>query len=81
MTTTSRSEGAGNVSLEETLWDANDVARYLKVSRSWVYRAAESGALPHLRVGALLRFLPGAVRAFACGEKPLHARVVPFPSR
>jgi excisionase family DNA binding protein len=49
----------------ETLWDANDVARYLKVSRSWVYHRAEAGQLPHLRVGALLRFDPSAIRAFA----------------
>jgi excisionase family DNA binding protein len=28
------------------LWDANDVAGYLKVSRSWVYHRAEGGQLP-----------------------------------
>ncbi len=48
-----------------TLWDANDVARYLKVSRSWVYHRAEAGLLPHLRVGGLLRFDADAVRAYA----------------
>jgi len=47
------------------LWDANDVARYLKVSRSWVYHRAEAGELPHLRVGGLLRFDADVVRAFA----------------
>jgi len=47
------------------LWDANDVARYLKVSRSWVYHRAEAGQLPHLRVGGLLRFDADVVRAFA----------------
>jgi len=47
------------------LWDANDVARYLKVSRSWVYHRAEAGQLPHLRVGGLLRFDAEGVRAFA----------------
>ena len=40
------------------LWDANDVARYMKASRSWVYHQAEAGNLPHLRIGALLRFDP-----------------------
>jgi excisionase family DNA binding protein len=29
-----------------------DVARYLKVSRSWVYQRAEAGQLPCVRVGA-----------------------------
>jgi excisionase family DNA binding protein len=51
--------------LSDELWDANDVARYLKVSRSWVYHRAEAGQLPHLRVGGLLRFDPDVVRAFA----------------
>jgi excisionase family DNA binding protein len=51
--------------LRDGLWDANDVARFLKVSRSWVYHRAEAGQLPHLRVGGLLRFDAGAVRAFA----------------
>lgn len=57
----------------ESLWDASDVAHYLKVSRSWVYHQAESGSLPHRRVGALLRFDPAAIRAFALGT--------PVPSR
>lgn len=51
-----------------TLWDANDAARYLKVSRSWVYQRAESGELPCLHVGGLIRFDPATVRAFARGE-------------
>ncbi len=50
---------------DHQLWDANDVARYLKVSRSWVYHRAEAGQLPHLRVGGLLRFDPATVKAFA----------------
>jgi excisionase family DNA binding protein len=49
----------------ERLWDANDVARYLKVSRSWVYHRAEAGLLPLRRIGGLLRFDPAAIRAYA----------------
>jgi excisionase family DNA binding protein len=49
----------------ERLWDANDVARYLKVSRSWVYHRAEAGLLPLRRIGGLLRFDPAAMRAYA----------------
>jgi excisionase family DNA binding protein len=64
----------------DTLWDARDVASYLKVSRSWVYHRAEAGELPCLHIGGLLRFDPEAVRAFARGESPARARVVPFPS-
>jgi len=50
---------------QQTLWDVRDVARYLKASVSWVYKAAERGELPCIRVGGLLRFDPHAVRAFA----------------
>jgi Helix-turn-helix domain len=57
-------------SILDRLWDANDVARYLKVSRSWVYHRAEAGLLPVRRVGALLRFDPAAIRAFAAGKPP-----------
>jgi excisionase family DNA binding protein len=52
----------------ETLWDARDVARYLKVSRSWVYQKAEAGLLPYLRVGGLVRFVPERIRALALGS-------------
>ena len=55
------------MSPDETLWTANDVARYLKASRSWVYQHAESGVLPSVRIMGLLRFHPDAVRAFATG--------------
>ena len=52
----------------EPLWDAMDVARHLKVSRSWVYQRAEAGELPCLRVGGLLRFEPARIYAYARGE-------------
>lgn len=61
-----------------TLWDAQDVARFLKVSRSWVYHRAEAGGLPCLRIGGMLRFDPQAVQAFAQGAHLRGARVVPF---
>lgn len=61
----------------EGLWDVRDVAGYYKVSRSWVYQQAESGVLPCLRIGGLLRFDPVAVRAFARGEHTL-AKVLPL---
>jgi excisionase family DNA binding protein len=65
----------------DSLWDASDVARFLKASRSWVYHRAESGELPCLRVGGLLRFDPATVRAFARGELRRTGVVVGLPSR
>jgi excisionase family DNA binding protein len=52
----------------ETLWDARDVARYLKVSRSWVYQKAEAGLLPYLKVGGLVRFVPERIRQLVLGS-------------
>ena len=69
-------EAVGNT---DELWDANDVARYLKVSHSWVYYRAEAGLLPCLRVGGLVRFEPATVRAFARGDVS-PSRVLPFPA-
>jgi excisionase family DNA binding protein len=51
--------------LDDRLWTATDVARYLSVSRSWVYHRAEAGTIPVTRVGGMLRFVPQAVRDFA----------------
>lgn len=51
----------------EGLWDAKDVATFLKVSRSWVYHRAEAGLIPCLRVGSLLRFERDAIRRLARG--------------
>ncbi|MFY3743996.1 helix-turn-helix domain-containing protein [Anaeromyxobacter sp. Red801] len=66
----------------ETLWDARDVARYLKVSRSWVYQKAEAGLLPYLKVGGLVRFVPERIRAFALGSgTPTAKRVLASPVR
>lgn len=65
----------------DALWDANDVAAYLKVSRSWVYHRAEAGQLPCVRVGGLLRFDPAAVRAAARGEVVGSRRTIAFPEK
>jgi excisionase family DNA binding protein len=53
-----------------TLWDALDVARFLKVSRSWVYERTMAGELPSIRIGGLRRFDPEAIKAYAGLRKP-----------
>ncbi len=59
----------------EPLWDANDVAAYLKASRSWVYQKAEAGLLPCMRIGGLLRFDPAAIRSWLHGQA---ATIIPI---
>lgn len=49
----------------ERLWDANEAAAFLNVSRSWIYQRSEAGLLPHVRIGALLRFEPATMRDYA----------------
>jgi hypothetical protein len=61
----------------DSLWDAHDVAAFLKASRSWVYQRAEAGMLPCIRIGGLLRFDPEAIRAFARGDGVRDGRVLP----
>jgi excisionase family DNA binding protein len=48
----------------ENLWTVEDVARFVKCSKSWVYKASESGELPCVRIGAMVRFDPNAVKRF-----------------
>ncbi len=40
----------------EALMDVMETARYLNIGRSKLYEMAKEGMLPHLRVGASLRF-------------------------
>lgn len=48
----------------EELWDVEQAARFLRVSRSWVYQRVEAAKLPYLRVGGLVRFEPAVLREF-----------------
>ena len=59
----------------ERLWTVRDVAAFLQASTSYVYKAAERGEVPCRRVGALLRFVPAEVRAWALGEPTVGARI------
>lgn len=58
-----RTAAPAAVAIEE-LWTADETAKFLRVSRPWVYMRAEAGLLPHLRVGGLLRFEPATIKAF-----------------
>ena len=68
--------GRGAPSMPEALWTAEDVAAYLKVSASMVYKLRREGKLPFVGVGALYRFDPEVIRAYVRGEvtTPRRAR-------
>ena len=44
------------------LWSAEEAAKFLSMSTSWVYQAASAGSLPHVRIGRALRFDEAALR-------------------
>ncbi len=50
-------ESPGQGPLEEPLLDAAAAAELLSVKPSWVYDAARSGSVPHIRIGRHVRFL------------------------
>ena len=54
---------------DEDLWQPERVARFLGMSRHWVYKAAERGDIPYLKIGTRLRFDPSKVRAWALGRE------------
>lgn len=54
----------------DELWTVEEVARFFRVSRSWVYKASSRGDLPCIRIGPMLRFHPLAVRGLASGPQP-----------
>lgn len=62
--------------IEESYWDARDVARFLKTSRSWVYGMAERGLLPRYKFGGLLHFLPSEIRAWAAAQKVPSGKIL-----
>ena len=48
----------------DKMWKVSDVAKYLSMSESWVYKQAELGELPCIRFGAALRFSSKAIKHF-----------------
>ena len=61
---------------KEGLWKVADVARYLSMSDSWVYKETEAGRLPCIRVGASLRFFPDEIRKFIDSLRSKRGSVV-----
>ena len=56
----------------------SETVAFLRVSRSFVYQACAAKTMPHVRVGASLRFDPATLRAWVRGERD-GARVVTLP--
>jgi excisionase family DNA binding protein len=46
-----------------------DVAKRMKVSRSWVYKKANAGVIPHVRIGAVIRFVEKDIETWINAHK------------
>jgi excisionase family DNA binding protein len=57
--------------MPEALLTPQEVATWLKMSRAWVYKQAEKGLLPFLRVGEAIRFDPEEIREYLTSRKGL----------
>lgn len=51
----------------EALWTVQQVASFLSMSVSWVYKEIEAGRLPCIRLGAAVRFVPQEIRRYVDG--------------
>ena len=55
-------------------WTAEDVAKFLNLTRSMVYKLIKNGTLPCYRFGSCVRFNPDRVREWvqSCEVKPFE---------
>ena len=63
-----RAETVGRTGLGAPLLTADEVATYLRCSVEMVYKLRRTGRLRAVKVGALYRFRPEAVRALVGAE-------------
>jgi hypothetical protein len=68
---------AASLANKDTLWDANDVAAFLKVSRSWVYHRAKCRQVPHVRA-CVIPFESASVLTYARGGSLRSAKRLPL---
>jgi len=48
----------------EPLWTLDDMTRFLRVSRSTLFRMVGRGEVPHVRIGKKIYFVRAAVEAW-----------------
>lgn len=55
----------------EPLWTVTETARYLNMSKSWVYRHTENGEIPHAKLGGVIRYSPQRIRQY---QEQMHTQ-------
>jgi excisionase family DNA binding protein len=67
-----RSSLAGELEKMPHALRASELAKILSTSKMTIYRLVEQGAIPHFRVGGLIRFDPQAVADWLRRKMPLN---------
>lgn len=62
-------------SAEPTMWRAKDLAAFLQVSVSWVYKHTEAGDIPYHRKHGVVRYEPDEIRAWLKDRGDARAKV------
>lgn len=55
---------SGLIDTPENLWTVAEAARFMGLSKSWVYHRSEAGLLPHIKIAGRLRFEPDTLKQF-----------------
>lgn len=66
---------------QETLWDVDDLARYLKLKSSTVYKKKCKEKLPFVKVGGALRFRKTEIDQYLEAQRSGKSSQVPSQSR
>jgi excisionase family DNA binding protein len=54
---------------QNTIFDVEDLAEYLKVSKKWVYERTHLKEIPHIKVNGVLRFSKKEIDKWLIGYK------------
>lgn len=74
-------EAVATEATAEKLWNVRQVADYLSMSVSWVYKQVDANAIPFAKLGHALRFHPARVREYAARMSGNGAKVIPLRGR
>ena len=66
---------------DASMWRAKDLAAFLKVSLSWVYKRTEAGDIPCHRKHGVVRYDPEEIRSWLKERGDCRAKVYPLRQR
>jgi len=58
-----------NMDKEKRYLTAEELAKELDLSQSWVYKKVKTGIIPHVRIGSVVRFVREDIQRWIDGHK------------